>query len=147
MRDVVEALNGRLLDGAVHPLDLPIRPRVSRLGQAVLHIGLGAGEFEGVGAKELLASEHLLELVRHPGVTAGLGEMRAVVGENRMHPVGHGRDQGAEEVACDAAGHPLMQLDSPDQVRGQAPANWDVRSIATSRSSWPCSVLSSARSM
>ena len=71
----------------VHALDLPICPRVSRLGQTVRHIGLGAGvlgagEVEGVGAKELLAGQHLLDLVRRPGVTAGLGEMRAIVGEH-----------------------------------------------------------------
>jgi len=81
---VVEALNGRLLEGAVHALDLPIRPRVSRLGQPVGHIVLGAGEFEGVGAKELLAGQHVLDLVRGPGVAAGLGEVGAIVGENRI---------------------------------------------------------------
>ena len=73
-----------------------------RLGQAVRHIVLGAGEFEGVGAKELLAGQHLLDLVRRPGVTAGLGEMRAIVRENRVNPLGHGRDQGAQEVGRDA---------------------------------------------
>jgi hypothetical protein len=76
---VVEALDSRLLEGAVHPLDLPVRPRVSRLGQTVLHIVLRAGEFERVGTEELLASEHLLDLVRRPGVAAGLGEVGAVV--------------------------------------------------------------------
>src|SRR4051794_3357612 len=34
VRGGVEALNGRRLDGPVHPLDLPVRPRVARLGAA-----------------------------------------------------------------------------------------------------------------
>jgi hypothetical protein len=37
-------------------------------------------------------------------------EVGAIVGENRMHPVGHSRDQVSEEVAGNAAGDPLMQL-------------------------------------
>ncbi len=86
------------------------RPRVPRLGEAVLHVVLGAGEFERVGTEELLASEHLLDLVRRPSIATGLGEVRAVVRENRVHPVGHGRDQRAQEVARDTAGDRLMQL-------------------------------------
>jgi hypothetical protein len=41
--------------------------------------------------------------------------MRAVVGEHGVNPVGHGRDQGAQEVARDAAGDPLMQLDEGEK--------------------------------
>jgi hypothetical protein len=33
---VIIALDRRLLDGAVHPFDLPVGPRVFHLGQAVL---------------------------------------------------------------------------------------------------------------
>ena len=66
-----------------------------RLGQAVLDVAPGAGKLKRVGAEELLASEHLLDLVGRPGVAAGLGEVRAVVGENRVNLVGNGRDQGA----------------------------------------------------
>src|SRR5215211_6211498 len=124
VRGVVEALNGRLLDGAVHALDLPIRPRVSRLGQTVGHIVLGTGEFEGVGAEQLLAREHRLDLVRGPGVAAGLGEVGAIVGENRMHPVGHGRDQGAQEVARHTAGDLLMQLDPRIKSEGRLRRTW-----------------------
>src|SRR3982751_6913901 len=36
-------------------------------------------------------------------------EVRAIVGQNRVHPLGHSRDQVSEEVARDAAGDPLMQ--------------------------------------
>src|SRR5215212_5672767 len=37
-------------------------------------------------------------------------EVGAIVGENRMHPVRHSRDQVSEEVAGNAASDPLMQL-------------------------------------
>ena len=74
---------------------LTVRPGVPRLGQAVLYVAPGAGKLKRVGAEELLASEHLLDLVGRPGVAAGLGEVRAVIGENRVNLVGNGRDQGA----------------------------------------------------
>ena len=35
---VMEAFDGRLLDGAVHPLDLSVGPRVVRLGEAVFDV-------------------------------------------------------------------------------------------------------------
>jgi len=44
---VVEALDGRILDGAVHPLDLTIGARVLGLGQAVIAVVAGARYFEG----------------------------------------------------------------------------------------------------
>src|SRR5436189_2917319 len=52
-----------------------------------------------------------------PGIAAGLGEMRAIVGENRVNSVGHSRDQGAQEVARNAASDPLMQLDKGELGR------------------------------
>jgi hypothetical protein len=45
----VEALDGGVLDRAVHPLDLTIRPRVSDLGEAVLDAVLLAPHGEHVG--------------------------------------------------------------------------------------------------
>jgi hypothetical protein len=87
--------DGGVLDGPVYPLDLTVRPWVPRLGQAVLYVALGAGKLKRVGAEELLASEHLLDLVGRSGVAAGLGEGRAVIDENRVNLVGNGRDQGA----------------------------------------------------
>src|SRR5215510_1631924 len=46
---VVEALDGRLLDGAVHPLDLAIGPRVLGLGQTMIDVVASARHFEGRG--------------------------------------------------------------------------------------------------
>src|SRR3954453_9373146 len=83
---------------------------LARLGQTVRHIVLGAGEFERVGAEELLARQHRLDLVGGPGGAAGLGEVGAIVGEYGVNPIGHSRDQVSKEVAGNAAGDLLRQL-------------------------------------
>src|SRR4028119_2246332 len=50
MCGVVEALDRCLLDGAVHPLDLAIRPRMPRLGQPVLDVEAGAAQLRRMAA-------------------------------------------------------------------------------------------------
>ena len=45
---VVVALDGGLLDGAVHALDLPVRPGVIQLGEAMLDAVLVAAHVEHV---------------------------------------------------------------------------------------------------
>jgi hypothetical protein len=49
---VVKALDGRPLDGPIHPLDLAVRPWVSWLGRAVIDVVPRAGQFEGMGAEQ-----------------------------------------------------------------------------------------------
>ena len=49
MAAVVIALDGRLFDGAVHPLDLAVRPRVVDLGEPVLDAVFVAAQVEHVG--------------------------------------------------------------------------------------------------
>jgi hypothetical protein len=53
MTVVVEALDGRILDSAVHPLDLAIGPWMPGFGCTVLDIFGGAGILEGMGPEEL----------------------------------------------------------------------------------------------
>ena len=87
MAVVVIALDGGFLDGAVHALDLTVRPRMFDFGQPVLD--------------PVLATAHV-EHVRHVsgrgtvGVTRREGELDAIVGENGVDFVGNGsyeRDQ------------------------------------------------------
>ena len=84
---VVEAFDGRFLDGAVHPLHLSVGPRVVRLGEPVLDI---------VG----LADHVEAHLARPSGVSVArlLGELDAVVGEDRVDAIGHGFQQVFEEL-------------------------------------------------
>ncbi len=80
---IVEALDGGVLDGAVHPLDLPVGPGMLGLGETVVDIIPGAGDFEGVGAEELFTRNHLLDLGRCPTLT--IGEVNAVIRENGVN--------------------------------------------------------------
>jgi hypothetical protein len=58
---VVEALDGGVLDGAVHPLDLTVGPGVLGLGGAVLDVVPGAGELESVGPEEFTVGDGLFD--------------------------------------------------------------------------------------
>jgi hypothetical protein len=59
---VVEALDRRLLDGPVHPLDLAVGPGVLWLGQAMIDVGLCAGQLEGMGPEQLATLDGQLDL-------------------------------------------------------------------------------------
>ncbi len=65
---VMEPLDGRLLDRAVHPLDLAIRPRVLHLGQSVLDLMLPAD-----------AVKYVFESIR---IAASICKLHAVVGQH-----------------------------------------------------------------
>src|ERR1700709_25673 len=94
---IVEALDGRLLDGSVHPLDLTIGPRVVRLGKPVLDI--------------VRLTDHVeAHLPRPSGVAVArlLGELDAIVGQDCMYPVGHGFQQVFEELP---GGSPVSLFD------------------------------------
>ncbi len=99
---IMEAPDGGVFDGAVHALDLAVRPRMLWLGQSVIDVLEGAGIFEGVGAEEFLACDHFADLGGAPGFALGVGEVGAVIGEHGMDLVGHSLDQGAQEVGCGA---------------------------------------------
>lgn len=55
---VVEAFHGGVLDRAVHPLNLTIRPRMARLRETVLDVEVGVGALEGVAAEQHLLGPH-----------------------------------------------------------------------------------------
>ena len=81
---VVETFDGCVLDGAVHPLDLPIGPGMVDAGEAVLDAMLLASHGEHVG--------HVPG--RGPvGVTWREAKLDAVVGEHGVDPVRHGGDE------------------------------------------------------
>ena len=84
----------------------------------------GAGEFESMSAEERASCDGLFDLADSQATTAGYREVDAVVGENRMDLVRHGRDEMAKEVGGDPGGRFLMS---------STKANFDVRSMATKR--------------
>jgi hypothetical protein len=99
---VVEALDRRVLDGSVHPLDLAVGPWMIDLGEAVLDAVFLASHGEHVGH---VAGRWAV------GVTRREAGLDAVVGQDRVDAVGHGGNKGFEEGrGCDAGGA-LDQLD------------------------------------
>ena len=85
---VVKALDGGVLDGPVHALDLPVGPGVVDFGEAVLDAMLAAAQVEHVG--------HLSRRGTF-GVARRMAELDAVVGQHGVDRVGHGLDQGDQE--------------------------------------------------
>ena len=82
-----EAFDGRLLDGAVHSLDLTVGPRMVRLCQSVLDI--------------VRLADHVEPHLTRPGgvaVTRLIGKLDAVVGQDSVDAVRHGFQQVFEEL-------------------------------------------------
>ncbi len=76
----------------------------------MLDAGAGAGQLEGMGAEQLSGLERRPDLGDGRAARARVGEVRPVIREHGVDPVGHHRDQAAEEVGRDAPGRPLVQL-------------------------------------
>jgi hypothetical protein len=95
---VVEALDRRVLDCAVHAFDLTIGPWMFRLCGAVLNVGLGAGIFESMGAENFPCG-HCPFDQRDGGATGTRhGELDAIVGQYGVNLVGYGLEQAAQEA-------------------------------------------------
>ena len=87
MAFVVEAFDGRLLDRAVHPFDLSVGPRMVRLCEPVLDV--------------VCLADHVEAHLARPGsvpVSGLLGELDAVVGQDRVDSVRHRCQQVLEEL-------------------------------------------------
>jgi len=111
----VIAVDGRLFDRTVHPLHLPIGPRVIGLCQAML---------DTVGSADLI--EAVDPVSRGPAITIfwQVSELNTVIGQHRMQPVWHCRDQGFQKRT--AVGRSAFSYKVTK-------ANFEVRSIATNR--------------
>ena len=93
---VVEALDGRILDGAVHSLHLAVGPRMVDLGQPVLDAVVVADPIEDV-------MERIF-------VTGLVGKLDAIVGEYRVDGVGHSRHEVPQELRGNHLAGLLVQL-------------------------------------
>ena len=85
----MEAFDGGFLDGAVHPLELTVRPGMVRLGQPVLDVVRLADHIEA-------------HLTRPCGVAVARlpGELDVIVGQNRVDAVRYGFQQVFQELPC-----------------------------------------------
>ena len=84
MRVVVVALDRGILDRPVHPLNLPVSPRVVHLGEPVLDVVLLAHTIEDVRAV--------------PDVLLARGELDTIVGQDRVDAIRDRLDQIAQEL-------------------------------------------------
>ena len=91
---VVVAFDSRFLEGSVHPLDLPIVPRVVGLRQAVFDAVLVADPVEHVPA---------VTGCRARSIAGCMAELLPVVGQHRVDVVRHCLDQDTQEVRRDVA--------------------------------------------
>lgn len=87
MAVVVEPFHSRVLDRAIHPLDLAVGPRVVGLGQSVLDaVGL---------ADHVEAHRPGIDGVAVPRL---LGELDAIVGQYGVDLIGHGFEHVLQEL-------------------------------------------------
>jgi hypothetical protein len=106
----MEARDGGPFDGAIHALDLALRPRMLGLGQPMDDVVESAGIPEGVGAEEFLTLDDLSDLGRAPGFALGIREVRAFIGEHGVDLVGHGLHHSVQEVSRDPRFGLLMEF-------------------------------------
>ena len=100
---VVEQLDGRVLDGAIHAFGLAVGPRMIRLGEPVFDAVLDADPIENVGAKEPAAGA--------AAVLGHIGEGHSVVGQHRVNLVGKGRHGVAQESRALHLAGAIVKLD------------------------------------
>ena len=99
---IIEALDGCVLYGPVHPFHLAIGPGMPGFHGSMLDVILSTGELEGVSAEDFSVCHRLADLRHCRSTSAGRSELDAVVGQHRVDRVGHGLDQMAVEVARNA---------------------------------------------
>jgi hypothetical protein len=75
---VMEAFDGRIFDGAVHPLDLTVGPRMTGFGQTMLDIQISASHLERMATKGDVVLAHGFDVIRRPAIASWIGEMSAV---------------------------------------------------------------------
>lgn len=114
---VVEALDGLVLDGSVHPLDLAIGPGVFRVGRAMIDIAARAGELERVRPEEFAIGDRLSDQWHCRATGTECVEVGAIVGEHRMDLVRNRSDQAMQEVTGGRSLGRLVQLDE-DELAG-----------------------------
>ena len=75
VRLIVVALDRRLLDGAIHPLDLSVSPRMIDFRQTM---------FNSVFVTDAVKQVH-----KRPFIFCSVGELNAVVSQNRVNVIRH----------------------------------------------------------
>jgi len=101
VRVVVEAPDRGLLDRAVHPFDLAVRPRVVELREAMVDAQLGAGQIKGVGSEGPPICQQLLNLCDLP----------AALGRRELKPVVPSEERSRQDKCFSRMGLPQLTLE------------------------------------
>lgn len=108
---VVEAFDGRFFEGSVHAFDLAVGPGMFRLGQAMIDVGFGTGELEGMSTEEFSALKGKPDLGGSRAAIAGRGEVHSIVSEHGVDLVRHDLDQRLQKVGRNPLRSLFMHLD------------------------------------
>ena len=98
VRVIEVAMDGGLLDGPVHSLDLSIGPRVLWLCKPVINVVGCASILEGMASEQLALRTHLPDICWCPALTGRIGKLNAIVSENSMDGVGNSGNQIVQEL-------------------------------------------------
>ena len=79
VRFIMIPLDGRFLDGAIHPLDLSVSPRMIDLRQPMFDL--------------VFCTDAVEEMLESPSILEAVGKLDAVVRENSMNAVRHSGDK------------------------------------------------------
>ena len=104
MAVVVVTSDRGFLDRSVHGFDLAVGPRMVGLGQAMIDIGLGACEFEGVGSEQFTLLDGGSDLSGSRAVVPRCREVGSIISEHGVDFVRDRVDQSAQEVGSCAPG-------------------------------------------
>ncbi len=79
MRFIIIAFDGRFFDRSIHSLDLSVCPRVINFRQPMFD--------------SILATDAVEQVHKRPFIFLTIGELNAVVGQNRMNVIRDDRNQ------------------------------------------------------
>ena len=114
---VVIAFDGGVLDGAVHPFDLPVGPRMVRFGEPVLDAMLAADLVEPMDAHACGPAIAVLRQV---------GELDAVIRQDGVQVIGDCFDQRFQERHGGRTIGLVMKLDE-GELRGAIDPDIEVK--------------------
>lgn len=84
MRHTEVPMNGCNFEGAVYPFDLPVRPWTVEFGQSVVYA--------------MLFTDAVKQQRKSIFVSGTIGQLNAIIGQNRMNFVGDSRNEVSQEL-------------------------------------------------
>src|SRR5687768_8328795 len=90
------AVNSCFFDSAIHPFNLPVRPGMLGFGQAMVNT--------------MLFADTVKQQLKSIFISGTIGELNAIIGQNRMNFVGNSRNEISQELDSYGACCPFMKF-------------------------------------